>query len=111
MKSADGHEMWGKWIFREIVPTEKLVVIVSFSDAKGGVTRHPLSATWPLETLSTTTFTERNGKTTLSLRWVAINATEAERKTFDSSHDSMTQGWGGTMEQLTEYLANVQNKS
>ena len=110
MKSADGHAMWGKWIFREIVPPEKLVVVVSFSDAKGGMTRHPLSASWPLETLSTTTFNERNGKTTLTLRWVAINATEEERKTFDGAHDSMTQGWGGTMEQLTAYLAKVQSK-
>jgi uncharacterized protein YndB with AHSA1/START domain len=111
MKSPDGHEMWGKWTFREIVPPEKLVVVVSFSDAKRGVTRHPLSATWPLETLSTTTLTERDGRTTLELRWVAINATEAERKTFDSSHESMTQGWGGTMEQLTAYLAKVQKKA
>ena len=108
MKTPDGHEMWGKWTFREIVSPEKLVVITSFSDATGGVTRHPFSAAWPLETLSTTTFTERNGKTTLSLRWIAYNATAEERQTFDGAHDSMTQGWGGTMEQLTAYLAGVQ---
>ncbi len=59
-----------------------------------------MSATWPLETLSTTTFTEHAGKTTLTLRWAAHNATAEERKTFDSAHDSMTQGWGGTMAQL-----------
>jgi uncharacterized protein YndB with AHSA1/START domain len=63
MKTPDGHAMWGRWTFLEILPPEKLVVVVSFSDAKGGVTRHPMSATWPLETLSTTTFTERAGKT------------------------------------------------
>ena len=110
MKSPDGHEMWGKWTFVEIVPPEKLVVIVSFSDASGGVTRHPLSASWPLETLSTTTFTERDGQTTLTLHWSAHHATEAERKIFDSSHDGMTQGWGGTMAQLTEYLSHIQKK-
>lgn len=108
MKFPDGHEMWGRWIFREIVPPAKLVVVVSFSDAQGGVTRHPLSASWPLETLSTTALTERDGKTTLTLRWVAINASEQERQAFDGAHDSMTQGWGGTMEQLTAYLAEVQ---
>ena len=105
MKSPDGHEMWGKWIFREIVPPEKLVVIASFSDAKGGVTRHPLSAHWPLETLSTMILTEHEGKTTLTLRWAPYNATAIERQTFDASHDSMRQGWGGTMEQLEAYLA------
>jgi len=109
MKSPDGHAMWGKWTFREIVPPEKLVVITSFSDAQGGVTRHPLSASWPLETLSTTTLAEKDGKTTLTLRWVAINASDEERRTFDAAHDSMTQGWGGTIEQLTAYLAKIQS--
>ncbi len=108
MKSPDGHEMWGKWTFLEIVPPEKLVVLVSFSDANRGVTRHPMSATWPLETLSTTTFTEHDGKTTLTLRWVAFNATETERQTFDGAHEGMKQGWAGTMAQFEAYLATVQ---
>src|SRR5581483_2981373 len=34
--------MWGKFSFREIVPEQKLVFISSFSDEKGGVTRHPM---------------------------------------------------------------------
>jgi uncharacterized protein YndB with AHSA1/START domain len=107
MKSPDGREMWGKWTFREIVPPEKLVLIASFSDANGGLTRHPLSATWPLESLSTTTFTEHEGKTTMKLRWVPLNATDIERQTFDSSHDGMKQGWGGTMDQLAAYLKTI----
>lgn len=111
MKLPDGHEMWGKWIFKEIVPPKKLVVVVSFSDAQRGVSRHPMSATWPLETLATTTFAEHAGKTTVNLRWIAYNASEEERQTFDGAHDSMTQGWGGTMDQLTAYLAGIQKKA
>lgn len=107
MRSPDGHEMWGKWIFRTIVPPERLVVIVSFSDAQGGVTRHPMSATWPMETLSTLLLTEHGGKTTLTLRWAPHAATEAERQTFDASHASMRQGWTGTLDQLDAYLAEV----
>jgi uncharacterized protein YndB with AHSA1/START domain len=57
--------------------------------------------------LSTTTLTERDGKTTLTLRWVAINATEEERKAFDGARESMAQGWGGTIEQLEAYLAKT----
>ncbi|HTZ21855.1 MAG TPA: SRPBCC family protein [Opitutaceae bacterium] len=105
MQTPDGHEMWGKWTFREIVPPEKLVVIVSFSDAQGGVTRHPLSPTWPLETLSTMTLAEHAGQTELTLRWAPHAATEAERLTFDLSHESMKQGWTGTLDQLAAYLA------
>lgn len=107
MRSADGHEMWGKWTFREIVPPERLVVIVSFADAKGGVTRHPMNATWPLETLSTLLLSEHEGRTTLTLRWAAHRASEVERKTFDSSHQNMRQGWTGTLDQLAAYLAEV----
>ena len=29
------------------------------------------------------------------------------RKTFDSLHDGMRQGWGGTMDQLADYLAEA----
>lgn len=108
IKMPDGLELWGKWVFREIVPPEKLVLISSFADAKQGVARHPLSATWPLETLSTTTFAEKKGKTTMALRWIPYNATEIERQTFENGRPSMTQGWGGTIDKLTAYLAEIQ---
>lgn len=110
LQSPDGKEMWGKWIFREIVKPERLVFVVSFSDAQGGVTRHPMSPTWPLETLSTNTFTEHEGKTTIAVRWSAINATDDERKTFDDSHEGMRMGWTGTMDQLAAYLTLAANK-
>ena len=105
MRTPDGHVMWGKWTFVEIEPLEKLVVIVSFSDSQGGVSRHPMSPTWPLETLSTMTLTERAGKTELTLRWTPYAATEPERQTFDASHESMQQGWTGTLDRLAAHLA------
>jgi uncharacterized protein YndB with AHSA1/START domain len=105
MRTPDGHEMWGKWVFREIVPQERLVYVVSFSDAQRGVTRHPMSATWPLEVLGTTSFADEGGKTLVTNRGMPINATEEERKTFYSSFEGMTQGFNGTWDQLTAYLA------
>jgi len=105
LRSPDGHAMWGKFIYREIVAPERLVFVVSFSDEQGGVTRHPMSPTWPLETLSTITFAEHDGKTMLTVQWVPVNATEEERKTFDEAHASMQQGWTGTMDQLADYVA------
>ncbi len=83
---------------------EKIVLIQSFSDENGGVTRAPMNATWPLETLATTTLTEKDGRTTLKLEWVPINATEEEIRTFEAAFEGMTMGWSGTMEQLTDYL-------
>ncbi len=107
MRTPDGKEMWGKWIFREIVIPERLVLVSSFSDAQGGITRHPLSDTWPLETLSTTTFEERGGKTVITIRWSPLHASVPEFSTFDGAHESMRIGWGGTFEQLANYLAET----
>ncbi len=106
MRTPDGQTMWGKFVYREIVAPERLVFVNSFSDEAGGLTRHPMSPTWPLELLSTFTLDEPlTGQTGLTIRWSPLNATEEERKTFDSSHESMRQGWGGTLYQLAAYLA------
>ena len=107
MRTPDGNVMWGKWIYVEISAPERLVCVTSFSDEAGGVTRHPLSAGWPLETLSTITFEERNGSTELTIRWAPHNSTELERETFDAAHDGMRQGWTGTFNQLNDYLAKL----
>jgi uncharacterized protein YndB with AHSA1/START domain len=108
MKTPDGAVMWGKMVYREIAPQDRLVFINSFSDEAGGVTRHPLAPTWPLEMLSTFTFEdEPGGKTRFTVRWSPHNATEEERKTFDGGHDSMTKGWSGTLDQLESFLAKA----
>jgi uncharacterized protein YndB with AHSA1/START domain len=107
MESLDGHEMWGKFVYREIVAPEKIVLVNSFSDEDGGITRHPMSATWPLEMLSTFTLTEENGRTTATVHWLPWNATAEETKTFDAAHDGMKQGWTGTFDQLAAYLAKA----
>jgi uncharacterized protein YndB with AHSA1/START domain len=106
LRSPDGLEMWGKFIFREIVPLERLVFVVSFSDAEGGLARHPMNPDWPLTLLSTVTFADTGtGKTTVTVKWVAHEATDLERRTFEAGQDSMRQGWTGTFERLDAYLA------
>ena len=80
-----------------------MVLINSFSDEAGGVTRHPMAPNWPLETHSTFTFEDvGGGKTKVTIRWSPHNATEDERKTFEAGRDSMRQGWGGTLDRLAD---------
>ncbi len=108
MTAPNGAPMWGLFTYREIVPGERLVFVNSFSDEKGGVTRHPGHEKWPLQMLSTFTFEDvPGGKTRFTVRWRTLNATAEEQNTFDTMHDSMTQGWSGTMEQLDAYLAKA----
>lgn len=112
MKAPNGMAMWGLFRYREVTPPERLVFINCFSDENGGVTRHPASPQWPLEMLSTFTFQELpGGKTMFTIRWSAHNAKPEEQQVFDASHDSMTQGWSGTMEQLEAYLAKAKREA
>ena len=109
LKSLDGGvTMWGRMIYREIVPPEKIVFINSFSDEQGGLSRHPMAPSWPIETLSIFTFEEQpGGKTKFTVRWSPHNATEEGRKTFDEGHGSMNQGWSGTLDQLEAYVTKT----
>jgi uncharacterized protein YndB with AHSA1/START domain len=108
MRAPDGSAMWGKFVYQEITPPERMVLINSFSDEAGGITRHPMAPNWPLQMFSTFTFEDvGGGKTKFTVRWSPHNATEEERKVFATSHDSMRGGWGGTMDQLATYLAKA----
>jgi len=109
METPEGVRMWGKFVYREIDAPERLSFVVSFSDEKGGTTRHPMSPTWPQEVLSTLTFFEiQPGKTALIMSGVPVNASEEERRTFGAGSEMMRQGFKGTFDQLADYLALLQ---
>ena len=108
LRTPDGNEVWGKFVYREIAKPERLVFVNSFSDPKGGVTRHPWHASWPLEMLTTVTFEAQGNKTKLAVQWALFDTTtELERKTFDEGRDSMKTGWTGTMDQFAAYLGQA----
>jgi uncharacterized protein YndB with AHSA1/START domain len=108
MRDPAGNVMWAKFVYREIEPPRRLVWEHSFSDEAGGLTRHPLSQTWPLKLLTTVTFDEPlRGQTGVTLRWSPLEATAEEQSTFDAAHDGMRQGWGGSFDQLAVYLARA----
>lgn len=105
----DGNEMWGKFVYREVDPPSRLVWLHSFSDAQGGITRHPMHSGWPLTMLTTVTFEALNGKTRIVLTWSLVDATEEERKTFVENMAGMNLGWGGSFTQLDAFLAETQH--
>lgn len=107
MRAPTGQELWGKFVYREIVAPECIVFVNSFSDEKGNVTRHFMSPTWPLEVLNVMTLTEDRGRTTITLKGHPINASELEQKTFADGYKSMQQGFSCTFDQLANYLATL----
>ena len=106
MQANDGPVMWGRQVYREITPPSRIILVNSFSDEQGGLSRHPGAPDWPIELLSTFTFEdEGDGKTRLTIRWeLMANAVESECAAFLGGFDSMNMGWGGTLDQLGEYL-------
>lgn len=107
MRTADGHEMFGRWVFRELQAPERLSFVVAFTDAQADPVRHPMSPTWPLEMLGTATFAAQDGKTLLTNVAVPVNATDLEQRTFEAGFEGMRQGFGGTWNQLAAYLAKA----
>lgn len=107
-RSPQGQEMWGKFVYQEIVQPERLVFVNSFADAAGNVVRAPFSNNWPLEILNHLTFSEQEGKTLLTMRGGPIHATDAEVQAFVGNFKSMEQGFGGTFDQLAEHLTRMQ---
>jgi uncharacterized protein YndB with AHSA1/START domain len=108
MKTPDGQTMWGKFIYREIAPPDRLVFVNGFANEKGEFIQSPMINPWPLEILNTVTLTEHAGKTTLTLRGGPINASEEQMQAFENLRASMQQGFKGTFDQLEEYLAQKQ---
>ncbi|MFT3784431.1 MAG: SRPBCC family protein [Nibricoccus sp.] len=108
LKTPEGKEYWGRFVYREIVKPEKMVWVNSFSDKDAGLVRHPFSKDpWPLEMLTEVTFAESKGSTVVTVRWLPLDSTPDERAAFEKGRDSMNQGWGGTMDQLSTYLENL----
>jgi uncharacterized protein YndB with AHSA1/START domain len=105
MRSPAGAEMWGRFVYREIVAPERLVFTNSFSDRAAHTVRAPFAEDWPLEVLNVLTFTEAEGATTVAMRGTPHNATEAEKKRFASMKPSMNAGFGSALDELEKYLA------
>lgn len=107
LRSPDGNEMWGKQVYREVVVPEKLVFIQSFSDKNGGLTRHPMSPTWPLEMLSTTLYEDLGDKTRMTVSWQPYQADDEALRTFDNARGGMEGGFKGMWDNLDVYLQTL----
>ena len=107
MTVPGGSNMYSKAIYREVSRSTRIVYTQYFCDQNQEIVRHPLSPIWPLEILTTVHFEEVGSQTKLTLIWTALNASAEEQATFDQSHESMNQGWGGSFEQLAAYLGDL----
>ena len=111
MSHPNGMEMWGRWVYQSIHQPDKLEFISSFSNASGQLTPAPFPGldNFQLELWTTVTLVEHAGKsrgTVVTVEARPFNGTKVQRDFFSAFHDSMRQGWTGTLEQLSELLGN-----
>ncbi|MCD6012810.1 MAG: activator of Hsp90 ATPase 1 family protein [Flavipsychrobacter sp.] len=105
--SPAGDEIWAKFIFRELVPPERLVFISFFSDASGNMGSHPWAPGLPKEFLNVITLAEEAGKTRLTITITPYNATAAQSDSFAESRPSMQAGFNGTFDKLDDLLIKL----
>jgi uncharacterized protein YndB with AHSA1/START domain len=109
LETPQGQKFCGRFIYREIVPPERVVYVMSFADENAEIVRNLWNEKWPLEILTTMTLTEQDGKTQISLTSVPVNATPEEIAAFEEGAPSMQAGFKGTFDQLVDYLAKAKN--
>jgi uncharacterized protein YndB with AHSA1/START domain len=107
METPVGQTVWGHWAFREVAAPARIVFLATFSDEAGGLTRNPWTPGWPAHVLTTVTFAEHDGRTTLTMHAVPVDATVLEHAAFRAGHGPMHLGWTATLGQLADHLAKA----
>lgn len=104
MRSRDGADFWCGGVYQEIVLPERIVVTDYFSNPEGEVV--PAAAygmSWPEDVTITVTFTESNGKTTVTMRQAASVPLPKD------SADGASQGWSEMFDRLAGYVTADRN--
>ena len=101
---------YGRFLFRIITPHDRLEFTNAFADEHAQLVRAPFGFPFPLEILYRLTFTETNGKTTLTLTGEPVDANSEEEAAFRSINEGMEQGFGATFDQLAIYLNKPESR-
>jgi len=100
-----GHVSYGRFVFGKIEPYDLLEFRSSFADEQATPVKAPFGFDFPLEVFNRITFSESEGKTTITLTGGPIDATDAQIKVYKDLTSSMQEGFAATFNQLRDYLA------
>jgi len=93
LEIAGGMLMWGRQIYRSIVPQQSIEYLQSFSDANAGITAAPMAPSWPREMLATCIFEDDGENTRVTISWLPYQSDDAGNATFDMARPSMEFGF------------------
>lgn len=104
----NGQINYGRCIFGNIQPFDLLEYTISFADEKANPIKAPFDIQLPIEIFYTLLFTEKNGKTTISLTGKAVNPTREQMEGFNAINSNMQEGTKAMFDILTIYLDKIQ---
>jgi uncharacterized protein YndB with AHSA1/START domain len=104
---ANGPTLYGLISYLEITPHDRIVFTTSFADKNANPVKAPFASEFPLVIKNTWTLTEKNGKTTLTMKVIPMNAEQKEVDFFVGMFSSMQQGNNGMLDQLENYLKTL----
>ncbi|MEL7540080.1 MAG: SRPBCC domain-containing protein [Pseudomonadota bacterium] len=97
-----------KSVYTEVIPPERLVMLMSTTDANWDLSPNPMMPDWPATLLTVVTFEEADGVTRMRLEWSPHEASAAEIACFAGAVENLGKGWGAGMEMLTKMLDDLQ---
>lgn len=97
-----------KSVYTDVTPPERLVMLMSTTDANWDLTPNPMMPDWPATLLTVVTFEEVDGVTKMRLEWSPHEASDAEIACFAGAVENLGKGWGAGMEMLAALLADLQ---
>jgi uncharacterized protein YndB with AHSA1/START domain len=105
MTSKMGLKIWGIIFYKDFIRPAKLSYTQCYSNEKGGIEPHPMIKNFPVEIFTTVMLDEKNGKTKLDLTWEPKNASVEEITRFSDETFELSQEWGSTFDQLSDFLS------
>lgn len=104
---ADGAVSFGKNVYREIDPPNRLVWEQGFANAAGEIVPAPFPMPWARTMLTTVVFEDADGgaATRVTLTWEPVDPTEEQQASFAQMLTSMAGGWTGAFDQLDRVLS------
>lgn len=108
--APDGSDaVWGRAIYTEITPKDRVVFMQSFSDEQANIGSHPMAPGWPRVMHCIYRFDDLgNKRARLTVEWApADDSTPEAIAMFDAARAGMDGGWKGTLDNLENYLNSV----
>lgn len=108
--APDGSDaVWGRAVYTEISPKDRVVFMQSFSDENANIGSHPMAPGWPRVMHCIYRFDAvGNDRSRLTVEWTpADDSTPEAIAMFDSARAGMDGGWKGTLDNLENYLNSV----